>query len=277
MSYPYFFVSRENISGDWIEIQSDDSKHLLQVLRAKSGDKAEISDNIGYRYVAEITEIKKNRTQLKILEKKQIKKAPITVHLFQCILKRSSMELVIQKAAETGLSAIIPIKSKRVVVAEKKDNEKLFRWQKIALEASKQSKRDFKCDVLNELSLADIDPGKFDIFYIPYEEIDPAEMKRVNIVNSLKKILEEKNKRQKDASIFEENKYTSDKKKLIYEHEPELKIGYIIGPEGGFEDSEVKSLVKKGAIKLSLGKNILKAETAAIFMSSIIRYTLEIY
>lgn len=277
MSYPYFFISRENISGGWIEIQDDDSKHLLQVLRAKSGDKVEISDNNGYRYVTEITEIKKSRAQLKILDRKQVKKIPISVYLFQCILKRSSMELVIQKAAETGLSAIIPVKSKRVVVAEKKDNEKLLRWQKIALEASKQSKRDFKCDVLNELSLADIEPGKFDIFYIPYEEIDSAEMKRVNIVNSLKEILEEKNKRQKAAGIFEESEDTFNKKKLIQEHEPELKIGYIIGPEGGFEDFEVESLVKKGAIKLSLGRNILKAETAAIFMSSIISYTLEIY
>jgi 16S rRNA (uracil1498-N3)-methyltransferase len=277
MSYPYFFISGENISDDQIEILGDDLKHLSQVLRAKSGDKVEISDNSGYRYITEIIEIKKNRAQLKILDKSVIKKIPIEVYLHQCILKRSSMELVIQKAAETGLSAVVPVKSKRVVAAEKKYNEKLPRWQKIALEASKQSKRNFKCDVLSELSLMDIDPGKFDIFYIPYEEINPEEMKKKNIVVSLKEILEERRKSQKTASFFLEKPDCSKNEKLTLNPESILKIGFIIGPEGGFEEREVELLANKGAVKLSLGRNILKAETAAIFMSSIIKYTLEIF
>jgi 16S rRNA (uracil1498-N3)-methyltransferase len=277
MSYPYFFISRENISGDQIEILSDDLKHLSQVLRAKPGDKVEISDNCGYRYITEIIEIKKNRAQLKILDKSEIKKSPIEVYLFQCILKRSSMELVIQKAAETGLSAVVPVKSSRIAVAEKKDNEKLARWQKIALEASKQSKRNFKCDVLNELNLIDIDPEKFDVFYIPYEEIDPEEIKKKNIVMSLKEILKERRKRQKTINIFSGKADCSKKERLTLKPETDLKIGFIIGPEGGFEESEVQFLANKGAVKLSLGRNILKAETAAIFMSSIIKYTLEIY
>ncbi|MHB1335845.1 MAG: RsmE family RNA methyltransferase [Candidatus Humimicrobiaceae bacterium] len=277
MSYPYFFISRENISGDQIEITSDDLKHLIQVLRAKLGDKVEISDSIGYRYITEIIEIKKNKALLKILDKSEIKKITIEVYLYQCILKRSSMELVIQKAAETGLSAVIPVKSNRMVVSRKNDNEKLSRWQKIALEASKQSKRNFKCDVLSELSLADIDPGKFDVFYIPYEEIDPEEIKKKNIVTSLKEILEERRKRQKTASLFSGKTDCSKDDKLALNPEPDLKIGFIIGPEGGFEESEVEFLANKGAVKLSLGRNILKAETAAIFMSSIIKYTLEIY
>jgi 16S rRNA (uracil1498-N3)-methyltransferase len=277
MSYPYFFISRENISGDQIEILSDDLKHLSQVLRAKPGDKVEISDNCGYRYITEIIEIKKNRAQLKILDKSEIKKSPIEVYLFQCILKRSSMELVIQKAAETGLSAVVPVKSSRIAVAEKKDNEKLARWQKIALEASKQSKRNFKCDVLNELNLIDIDPEKFDVFYIPYEEIDPEEIKKKNIVMSLKEILKERRKRQKTINIFSGKADCSKKERLTLKPVTDLKIGFIIGPEGGFEESEVQFLANKGAVKLSLGRNILKAETAAIFMSSIIKYTLEIY
>ena len=277
MSHPYFFISRENISGSQIEILGDDLKHLSQVLRAKPGDKVEISDNCSYRYDTEIIEIKKNSAQLKILNKSEIIKSQIEVYLFQCILKRSSMELVIQKAAETGLNVVIPVKSSRIAVSEIKDNKKLLRWQKIALEASKQSKRNFKCEVLNELNLNDIDPGKFDVFYMPYEEIDPEEIKKKNIVVSLKEILEERRKRQKTMSVVSGSEDCLKIDKLNAEREADLKIGFIIGPEGGFSESEVQFLAKKGALSLSLGSNILKAETAAIFMSSIIKYILEIY
>ena len=277
MSHPYFFISRENISGSQIEILGDDLKHLSQVLRAKPGDKVEISDNCSYRYDTEIIEIKKNSAQLKILNKSEIIKSQIEVYLFQCILKRSSMELVIQKAAETGLNAVVPVKSSRIAVSEIKDNKKLLRWQKIALEASKQSKRNFKCEVLNELNLNDIDPGKFDVFYMPYEEIDPEEIKKKNIVVSLKEILEERRKRQKTMSVVSGSEDCLKIDKLNAEREADLKIGFIIGPEGGFAESEVQFLAKKGALSLSLGSNILKAETAAIFMSSIIKYILEIY
>ena len=277
MSYPYFFISRENISGDQIEILGDDLKHLSQVLRAKPGDKVEISDNCQFRYITEIIEIKKNRAQLKILDKSEIKKSPMGVYLFRCILKRSSMELVIQKAAETGLSAVVPVKSSRVAAVEKKDNEKLSRWQKIALEASKQSKRNFKCEVLNEIGLTGIDPGQFDVFYVPYEGIDPEEIKKKNIVFSLKEILKERKGRQKTVCAFQGKEDCSKNEKSNLRPQDDLKIGFIIGPEGGFVESEVQLLEDKGAVKLSLGSNILKAETAAIFVSSIIKYTLEIY
>jgi len=277
MSYPYFFISRENICGDQIEILGDDLKHLSQVLRAKPGDKVEISDNCRYKYGTEIIEIKKNSAQLRILNKSEIIKSQIEVYLFQCILKRSSMELVIQKAAETGLNAVVPVKSSRIAVSEIKDNKKLLRWQKIALEASKQSKRNFKCEVLNELNLNDIDPGKFDVFYMPYEEIDPEEIKKKNIVVSLKEILEERRKRQKTMSVVSGSEDYPKIDKLNAGREADLKIGFIIGPEGGFAESEAQFLAKKGALRLSLGSNILKAETAAIFMSSIIKYILEIY
>ncbi|MCL5072716.1 MAG: 16S rRNA (uracil(1498)-N(3))-methyltransferase [Actinobacteria bacterium] len=277
MSHPYFFISKENISGSQIEIFGDDLKHLSQVLRAKPGDKVEISDNCRYRYDTEIIEIKKNSAQLKVLNKSEIIKSQIEVYLFQCILKRSSMELVIQKAAETGLNAVVPVKSSRIALSEIKDNKKLLRWQKIALEASKQSKRNFKCEVLNELNLNDIDPGEFDVFYIPYEEVDPEEIKKKNIVVSLKEVLEERKKRQKTVSVVSGSEDCPKIDKLNAGKEAGLKIGFIIGPEGGFEESEALFLAKKGALRLSLGSNILKAETAAIFMSSIIKYILEIY
>ena len=277
MSHPYFFISGENISGSKIEILGDDLKHLSQVLRAKPGDKVEVSDNCRYRYSTEIIEIKKSSAQLKILNKSEITKSQIEITLFQSILKRSSMELVIQKAAEIGLNEVVPVKSVRIAVPEIKDDKKLLRWQKIALEASKQSKRNFKCEVLNELNLNDIDPGKFDVFYLPYEEIEPEEIKKINIADSLRKILEGKRKAKKTMSVFSGSEDCPENIKLNSFKTTDIKIGFIIGPEGGFEESEVHFLAQKGAVILSLGSNILKAETAAVFMSSVIKYILEIY
>ena len=276
MSHPYFFISRENISGSVIEILGDDLKHLSQVLRARPGDKVEISDNFQYRYDAEIIEIKKNSAQLRITNKSEIIKSLIEVYLFQCILKRNSMELVIQKAAETGLNAVIPVRSSRVAVSEAKDEKKLLRWQKIALEASKQSKSNFKCEVLGDTGLTDIDPGKFDVFYMPFEETDPEEIKKTNIFASLGEILKERSGIQNNTGVFlESGNYAKANKSNTAAGG--LKIGFIIGPEGGFNESETLFLAGKGAVMLSLGSNILKAETAAIFMSSVIKYILEIY
>jgi 16S rRNA (uracil1498-N3)-methyltransferase len=281
MSYPYFFISPENINENNIEIFSDDLKHLSKVLRSKAGDKVEVSDNYKYRYLTEIINIKKDKAVLKILKKLEIKKNAIKIFLFQCILKRSSMEFVIQKATEIGLDAVIPVKSKRIVVNEKYDNQKLSRWNKIALEASKQSKRNFKCEILNEFTINDVNPQEFDIFFVPYEKINPLEIKNKNIIDNLKYILKnyiKNNKLTKTPIIFSE---TADNNKVLLNpelnYDNNLKIGFIIGPEGGFEGKEVDDLINKGATPVSLGSNILKAETAAMFMSSIIKYTVEAY
>ncbi|MCL4385317.1 MAG: 16S rRNA (uracil(1498)-N(3))-methyltransferase [Actinobacteria bacterium] len=289
MSYPYFFISPENINENNIEIFSDDLKHLSKVLRSKTGDKVEVSDNYKYRYLTEIIDIKKDKAVLKILKKLEIKKSAIKIFLFQCILKSSSMEFVIQKATEIGLETIIPVKSKRIVVNEKYDNQKLSRWNKIALEASKQSKRNFKCEILNELSINDINPDEFDIFFIPYEKINPLEIKNKNIIDNLKYILKnyiKNNNLTTPTIIFSETAdKTADNDKILLNpllnpelnYDNNLKIGFIVGPEGGFEEKEVDDLVNKGATPVSLGSNILKAETAAVFMSSIIKYTVEAY
>jgi 16S rRNA (uracil1498-N3)-methyltransferase len=281
MSYPYFFISPENIVEDNIEIINDDFKHLSKVLRSKIGDRVEVSDNYKFRYLTEITDIKKDKAILKIFKKLEIRKSNIKIFLYQCILKRKSIEFVIQKAVEIGTDAVIPIKSKRVAASKKYDNHKLLRWNKIALEASKQSKRNFKCEILNELNIADINPREFDIFFIPYEEIDSSEIKNENIIDYLKYVLKNYNKNNnsfKSSNIFSENIGNNKvllNPKLAYSNT--LEIGFIVGPEGGFEKKEVDALINKGAAPISLGSNILKAETAAIFIASIIRYTIDAY
>ncbi|MDD3520571.1 MAG: RsmE family RNA methyltransferase [Actinomycetota bacterium] len=253
MSNPYFFIDSENISSNEIIIDGDNHNHLTKVLRARIKEKVDISDNKEYRYTAEIFEINKKRTLLKITEKRKITEEKIKISLFQCMLKRSSMELVIQKAAELGIYDIFPVKSKRVVTEDKSGVLKTKRWEKIAEEASKQCKRDFILKINGRISFDDIEPLSFDIMYLPYEELDKASLKEKNVINDLKDL--------RDKANLSQN----------------LKIGFIIGPEGGFEESEVHKLTLKGAKALSLGSNILKAETASIFLSSIIKYTSSVF
>lgn len=277
MSHPYFFISENNVSENLIEVTGDDLMHLSRVLRARKGEIVELSDNSKYRYITEITLIKKDKAELKILNKTEISKNPVKTFLYQCLLKKSSMELVIQKASEIGVDVIIPVKSKRVIVNEKTDIKKLSRWQKIALEASKQCKRDFKCEVLNEINIAEIKPEDFDIFYLPYEEIDSKNIEKMNFINSIKNLagnykIDPKTCDDKDSNILQTDLHARSVKK-----DEKLKIGFLIGPEGGFEKYEISGLSKSKAIPVSLGKNILKAETAAIFVSSIIKYLLEVY
>ncbi|MCE5329248.1 16S rRNA (uracil(1498)-N(3))-methyltransferase [bacterium] len=277
MSHPYFFVSEDNISEEFIEITGDDLVHLGQVLRAKKGEIVEVSDNLKYRYITELAEIRKNKAELKILKKSEIKRKPVEIFLYQCLLKRSSMELVIQKASEIGADMIIPVKSRRVVVNEKVDNRKFVRWQKIALEASKQCKRDFKCEVFQEISITEIKPDDFDVFYLPYEEANAKDIKKINFVDSIKNLISGDGNNLKTDDSIENSVDQPDLQDRSGNKNKKLKIGFLIGPEGGFEEKEIEYLSKNKALSVSLGSNILKAETAAIFMSSIIKYLLEIY
>ena len=278
MSYPYFFISQDNIGEEYIEIFGDDLMHLSQVLRARKGEIVEVSDNLKFRYLTEIYDIKKNKAELKVLKKSEIKRSRFEIFLYQCLLKRSSMEMVIQKASEIGIDTVIPVKSKRVVVNEKTDSRKLARWQKIALEASKQCKRNFKSEILQEINIGEIKPDNFNIFFVPYEETEKKEIKKINIIDSLKDIIAACSKNnQKSENGME---ILSEKSTLQLSSNTEssnLKIGFLIGPEGGFEEKEIAQLSKNKALPVSLGDNILKAETAAIFMSSIVKYLLTVY
>jgi len=281
MSYPYFFVSPEYVKDNNILITGDDAKHLIKVLRVKIKERIEVSDNQNFRYIAEAIEIRKNEVLLKIIQRKAIShykgNFKIKVALFQCLLKKSAMEFVIQKNTELGIDEIIPVRSKRVVVNEKVKSSKLCRWNKIAIEASKQCKRDFILQVKDEILVEDIKPQNYDLFYIPYEVIKYEDLisvlgvdnKDVNDINFLKF---KKNNVFKDINfIFKE------KKKLINDkgkNKEEINIGFIVGPEGGFEVEEVNLLSSLGAIPISLGENILRADTASIFLSSIIKYSI---
>ncbi len=254
MSYPYFFIKPANIHVNEIIIDGDNHNHLIKVLRAKIKDIIEISDNKNFRYITKISEINKKNTQLEIIERRKIIPENIIITLFQCMLKRNSMELVIQKSAELGINEIFPVKSRRVIIEDKSVDDKTKRWEKIAEEASKQCKRDFLLNINERISFDNIRPSDYDVLYLSYEELDSSSLKNANIIDGLGSLVKERSGASRS-----------------------LKIGFVTGPEGGFEENEVKELAFKGAKPISLGSNILKAETASIFLSSIIKYTTSVF
>jgi 16S rRNA (uracil1498-N3)-methyltransferase len=271
MSYPYFFINNKNsISGNEIVIKGDDLNHLLNVLRSKKGDFVEISDNSTNRYKTEIKEINKSAAVLIVKDKNPIKKQLPEIILFQCILKKDAMELAIQKSTEIGVNSIIPVFSNRVIVAvdSNKMINKIERWQTIAEQSSKQSKRDFTCNILPEVKIKDIVPSHFALFFAPDEVNDCAYFKNFgSIENIVSKFLIKNNKKN---SKTENNAMNN-----THINGNVNKIAYIIGPEGGFEDNEIHLLSEKGAIPVNFGKNILRSETSSIYFLSVLDYLIK--
>ncbi|MDD5622231.1 MAG: RsmE family RNA methyltransferase [Actinomycetota bacterium] len=235
MSYPYFFIDPHNIEGNRIRIESEDRNHLINVLRSKIGDTVYVSDDADYRYETEISDINKTEAILVIKDKIRIFRKTPRIILFQCVLKKNSMELVIQKSTEIGVDRIIPVISARVVTDKKDISGKTSRWQKISDGASKQSKRDYKCEVLPPEDIHDIRITDYDLFYVPYEESTAININLAEVKNA-------------------------------------SSIGYMIGPEGGFENTELDFLKQKGAREIKFGKNIYRSETAAIYFLSVLDY-----
>lgn len=252
MSYPYFFISKDAIRNDSIFIADEDYMHIIKVLRAKTGDPVWFSDNVDTLYKAKIEKIDDASAKLRIFSSEKIKRRRPEIYLFLCILKKEAMEIAIQKNTEIGVDVIIPVKSSRVVVeiTGKKKEGRISRWQHIAYNASKQSKRGFVCRVLDPVIIDSIKPDDYDVFLMPFEGITGT-----GDSGSLK--------------ILPDHFIGSKVKKME-------KIAFLIGPEGGFEDNEVIELMKRGACGLNFGKNILRSETASIYMASIIDFLLKI-
>jgi 16S rRNA (uracil1498-N3)-methyltransferase len=271
MSHPYFFVDKNCITPDSVFIKGEDFNHLIRVLRARVGDIVEISDNKTKRYMTILAEIKRDEALLQIKNTNTITKKSYRLSLFMCLLKKEAMELAIQKTAEIGVDRIIPVLSARTVaeIEGKKTKDKISRWQQIALGASKQCKRDFICEIAEPIGTGIIDVAAYDIFFLPVEDLyqgDEAVVApefKYNI-GSLKDIAKALNDKEDSFAGPADGP------------NPLLEIAYMVGPEGGFEKKEVLDLVKKGAVSINFGTNILRSETASIYFLSILDYLLKV-
>lgn len=244
-----FFVNSNQINNNKIEIINEDVNHIKNVLRLEIGQKIKIcnSDNLE-NYVCEITEISSKMVSCNILEKVPSEaEGNVELHIFQGLPKADKMELIIQKGTELGVFEFIPVSFKRSIVkiSGKDESKKIERWQKIAEVAAKQSGRDLIPKIRNIMNIKNIcdEIEKYDLVLLAYE--------------------------------LEEENYIKQELLKIKSENRNYKIAVIIGPEGGIEEEEAQILKTAGAHVISLGKRILRTETVALQVSSIIMYELE--
>ena len=245
-----FFVKEEQISNNRIKIIGEDVNHISNVLRMKKNDELQIcNQDTGENYLSKIISISKTVVECEIQEKiDKTTESNVNITLFQGIPKFEKMELIIQKNTEVGIKDIVPVMMERTVVKldDKLANKKLERWKKIAEIAAKQSMRDIIPSIENIIKTKDIDATKFDAFLVAYENENHNMLK-----SELLKLREDKEK---------DKKYN---------------IAVLIGPEGGISEKEIEMLQAQKAKFISLGKRILRTETAGLVMVGNIMYELE--
>ena len=234
-----YFVKKEN---DKLILNESDLHHIKNVMRLKSNDKIIcVFDNKSYLCSISYTKDDYNITILDNLSKDV--ELPKSVILYQALIKNDNFDLIVQKATELGIKEIVPTIFKRSVIKidNNKQDNKIIRYQKIAKEASEQSHRQVIPSIHNYMNVKDIILDDNTLGLMAYEN-------------------------NQNVYSFKDNLNDIDK----YDN-----IAIVIGPEGGFEKDEVDYLEKIGFKSISLGKRILRSETAAMYALSVISFVLE--
>lgn len=242
-----FFVEPSQIQGNKIIITGSDVNHMKNVLRMKTGEEIAVKNGVdGKEYRCGIEEFTQDQVvcSLRFIREEGVE-LPSEIYLFQGIPKADKMEWIVQKAVELGVYEIIPVAVKRCVVKldEKKAQAKVNRWQGIAEAAAKQCKRGKIPAVRPPMSMkeAAVYAAKTDVKLIPYE-------------------------------LAKDMAHTREKIEAI---RPGQSVAVFIGPEGGFEESEVETALGAGIEPITLGKRILRTETAGLTVLSWLMYHLE--
>jgi 16S rRNA (uracil1498-N3)-methyltransferase len=241
---PKFFVSKESIENNIAKIEGKDAFHIARSLRMAVGDNIYVSDGEGHDYLAALTDIKDDICTAEILSEGDSAEPKMSITLYMAYPKGDKLETVIQKAVELGVTRIVPFESSRCIKRPKADKviKQGERLSKIAEEAAKQSGRGIIPEVALPLSYS--------------EMLEDAKS------SALRLICYEK---ESDLSV----------KALLSEGMPES-IAIIVGCEGGFSPEEVEEAVNSGCHSVTLGKRILRCETAPLAVLSMILYQYEL-
>ncbi len=242
----HFFVTPDQVQDGYALITGQDVNHIRNVLRMKPGEQVGIRDGISRSFLCELETIKAEEIRVRILKEEDTSsELPARLYLFQGLPKSDKMELVIQKAVELGVYQIIPVATRRAVVKldGKKEDAKIKRWNAIAESAAKQSGRMLIPEVTRVMSLKEAFEyaGDFDLNLIPYELAEGMEGTR----------------------------------RILSQVRPGMQIGIYIGPEGGFDTDEIALAKERQVHPITLGRRILRTETAGLTALSILMFELE--
>ena len=245
----HFFVAPEQIGEKEIWIEGSDVNHIRNVLRMTPGEKITVSSGAdGKEYFCEISRLLEDQVVAEILEQKEASsELPSKLALFQGLPKSDKMELIIQKAVELGAYEVIPMATHRAVVKldQKKEESKRKRWNAIAESAAKQSKRTVIPEVTKVFSFREAVTyavEMYDVCLIPYECAEGMEQTRA----------------------------------ILAKVQPGTSAAILIGPEGGFEESEIAYAQEKGVRPITLGHRILRTETAGLAVLSALMLQLDL-
>lgn len=242
----HFFVDRGQVNAGKVWIEGSDVNHIRNVLRMRPGEKLDVSDGSNTIYHCEIDSLEDSQIVCEILSSEEsYAELPAQIYLFQGLPKADKMELIIQKAVELGVTAVIPMTTSRAVVKldAKKEESKIKRWNSIAESAAKQSGRTFIPQVEPVLS-----------FKQAVERMQPLTHKLIP---------------------YELCENMDETRRLLYTIKPGDSIGIMIGPEGGFDKDEISCALEHGIMPITLGRRILRTETAGMSVLSILMFLLE--
>ncbi len=234
-----FFTNE--IQSNTAVVRGDDVRHIAKVLRLHAGDCVQLCDGNGNECDAVIRSVAPDAVTFDTEPWRTARTEPnAKITLFQCLPKAGKMETIIQKCVELGVSAFVPVQSERCVVVLNPPYEgRIERWQRVSEEAAKQSRRGVIPKVHLPVALDKLDFSNFDTVLAAYENEQTV---------SLKSALRAR---------------------------CGLRIAVVIGPEGGFSEQEIETLLKKGARSVSLGTRILRTETAGMATAAQILYEVE--
>lgn len=241
-----FFAEPGQIGEKEIVITGADVNHIRNVLRMRADEEVLIADGQGAEYRCKLTDLGENEVRAQILWKLDGNaELASAITLFQGLPKSDKMDLIVQKCVELGVSRIVPVSTKRAVVKldAKKEQTRLKRWNTISESAAKQSGRGVIPEVSGVMSFGKAleEAKKLDVLLIPYERAE----------------------------------HMAETRRVMGEIRPGQSVGIFIGPEGGFEESEVEEAVAAGAKAITLGKRILRTETAGLAVMAMLSYLLE--
>ena len=232
---PKFFTDKSNISDTSLKITGEDVLHISRVLRMSAGDDITVCDGCGRDYKAVISSVTKDEIFADIVSHEKCAAEPsLKITLYQALPKQGKMEYIIQKNTELGVCEFVPVYTKRCVA---KPSDKTKRWQKVAFEAAKQCGRGIIPSVHDTISFeqAVSEASAFENKLLLYECEDKT---------TLRDVIKDK--------ISE--------------------IAVFVGPEGGFEPFEAEAAKKAGIVPVTLGKRILRTETAAAAVTPVLLF-----
>jgi 16S rRNA (uracil1498-N3)-methyltransferase len=258
-----FFVEPSSIGNNRVPLSREQAHQIRDVLRLRPGDSIIVLDNAGWEYQVTLTAIRHEQVIGEIVQKRQASGEPkVHLTLYQSLLTRDKFEFVLQKCTEIGVCEFVPVITQRSIVRSRiPGRDKLDRWQKIITEAAEQCERG-RIPELRE-------PVNFE-HAIKENQISKIKYQKCRINFS------DTNEKEYDCRLIAS---TSSGAKNLHEaltsgSEKPTNIALFIGPEGGFTDDEVRLACENGIVPVSLGKRILRTETAAMITSALILYEL---